>query len=372
MSEKQSARRKDGRFETTAAFVHHLLRQTPRLAFDPAFTPDQFRAWQRAVRRRLRTLLAFPSPPPQPAPRLIAEHPRDGYRLQQWELYPEPCSVVPFLMLVPDTATEKTPAPAVLCFPGSEQPKEALAGEPWPGPWKNRFGEHNFMARHFVRAGFVALAFDNPGTAALADPDRSDWRRQSELLIWLGRTYEGLSTFQKFQALQWVRTLPCVDRRRIAACGHSLGAKPALLLGVLSDAVRAVIWNDHASSWHGQTVATNLKPVAPWHYIPEFILWFDYLDLMCALAPKPFLITEGGVLADHARIRKAYALNNAARNLRVSFMPHFVSPAARCRRRPPEGIDSDTYAVHANFDGDHYFKDDVAVPWLAKHLGKKP
>jgi hypothetical protein len=115
-----------------------------------------------------------------------------------------------------------------------------------------------------------------------------------------------------------------------------------------------------------QPLATNLTPVAPWHYIPDFALRFDYVDLMCSLAPKAFLITEGGRIPDHARIRKAYALHEAGANLKISFMPNFADPAKRCRRKMPEGIDAEQYAMYANYDADHYFKDRVAVPWLRK------
>ena len=363
---KRSDGREDGRLETTAGFVQHLLREPPRLAFQPGWSRAEFEEWQGRVRRKLRQVLAFPKVAPQPAPKLIHEARREGYRLQKWELYPEPASVVPFLMLVPDGVSAARPAPTVMCFPGSEQPKESLCGEPWEGGWKNKFGEHNLMALHFVRAGYVAVAFDNPGTAALFDPERSDWRRQSAHLIWLGRTYEGLSTFQKMAGLKWLRTLPFVDRQRIAVCGHSLGAKPALLMGVLDTRLAAVVWNDQASDWRERIVTLNMKPVAPWHYIPGFIRWFDYIDLMCALAPRPLLITEGGHLKDHARIRRAYALCAAARQVKVSFMPNFADPSRRSRRKTPEGIDAATYATYANYDGDHYFKDEVAAPWLAK------
>ena len=360
--------RPDGRFATTPGFVHHLLSQRPKLAFDPDATLAQFRAWKRKVKRKLRELLAFPEVPPQPEPKLIAESPRDGYRLQQWELYPEPRCVVPFLMLIPDSASAASPAPAVLCIPGSQQPKEALCGEPWDSPWQNRFGEHNFIAKHFVRAGFVAVAFDNPGTANLSDPRNRSHARNAEHLIWIGRTYEGLSTFQKAVALGWLKGLDFVDGRRIAACGHSLGAKPALLLGVLESSIRAVIWNDFASDWRVRDLVTNLSPIALWHYVPSFATWFDYMDLMAALAPTPLLITEGGRLDDQARIRKAYALNDAVRNLKVTFMPNFQDPAKRNRRKIPEGVRNEDFGTYANYDGDHYFKDDVAVPWLCTML----
>ena len=121
--------RPDGRFITTGGFLaHHFKNHKPKLAFNPRFTPAEATAWRKQVRARLKKVLAFPRVPKQPAPKLISSDMRDGYTLQRWELYPEPFCVVPMLMLIPDTATAKKPAPGVLCLPGSDHPKEFLAG----------------------------------------------------------------------------------------------------------------------------------------------------------------------------------------------------------------------------------------------------
>lgn len=353
----------------TALFVERLMRRPPELAFDARMEPARLPAWRAQVRRRLREVLALPRVPAQPPPRLVGEEPRPGYRLQRWELYPEPLSVVPFLVLVPDSASRATPAPAVLCFPGSGHPKEMLCGEPWEGDFVNQRGEREHMALHFARAGFVAAAFDNPGTASLLDPSRPDWRRQADHLAWLGRSYEALCVFQRRAALAWLRRRPFVDPRRLAVCGHSLGAKPALLMGVLDDGIRAVIWNDMAGNWRERDVLMGLQPAPPWHYIPGFARWFDYIDLMCALAPTPLLITEGGVLKDHAHIRKAYGAAGCPAAVRITFMPSFRDPRTRWRGRPPSPMDAAAYARYANYDSDHYFKGDVAVPWLCRLFG---
>ncbi|MDG2128254.1 MAG: alpha/beta hydrolase family protein, partial [Fuerstiella sp.] len=88
--------RPDGRHVSTRGFVQHLVRNArPRLAFNPHFTPEEFQAWQTQVRARMRELLSFPETPQQPAPRRLWAKEREGYRLEKWELYPEPGSVVP-------------------------------------------------------------------------------------------------------------------------------------------------------------------------------------------------------------------------------------------------------------------------------------
>ena len=363
--------RPDGRFVSTAGWVHRELKgMQPALAFDPSFTRKQFAAWRGKVRRKLRELMALPNVGPQPAPKKVRTVRRDGYELQRWELYPEPGSVVPVLLLVPDGVSKSNQAGAVICLPGSSKPKEFLAGEKWREPLENPWGDCQHMALHFVRRGCVALAMDNPSTGELDEPLAPDWRRQSWELIWLGRPYECLSVFHKLIALKWLKSLGFVDNKRIAACGHSLGAKPALHLGVLDPSLRAVVWNDNAANWRIRQVVRNIESVAPWHYIPGFVRWFDYMDLMAAMAPRPLLITEGGRGEDLRRIRRAYALAGAPGNFKVSYMPNFAKASARKLdgKKMPEGLTAEQYARYANYDGDHYFKANVAVPWACKVL----
>jgi len=95
--------RDDGRFLPTAAFVHKSLQTLqPKLAFRPDMTREAFPAWQQAVREKLLELMCFPEVRGQPEPKRIWSQARQGYRLERWEAYPEPYSVVPFLLLVPD------------------------------------------------------------------------------------------------------------------------------------------------------------------------------------------------------------------------------------------------------------------------------
>ena len=144
--------RPDGRFVSTVGFVHaHLRDLKPKLAFDPAMSAHDFPAWREAVREKLRRLMCFPDVSEQPPPRQLWCEQREGYELQKWEAYPEPLSVVPFLVLVPDGLSEA--APAVLCSPGSAMSKESLAGELEPDGSKSSHPhwDRNRMAWWYAR-----------------------------------------------------------------------------------------------------------------------------------------------------------------------------------------------------------------------------
>ena len=368
--------REDGRFLQTAAFLHRYLQSLqPKLAFRSEMTRQEFPAWQKAVRDRLLELMCFPGVHGQPAPKRVWTEARPGYRLERWEAYPEPYSVVPYLLLVPDGVSPRSPAPAVMCFPGSTGSKETLAGEPeLPGsgaPDKTKWSD-NRMAYHYARRGLVAAAFDSPATNELASP-LLEREPLALCAMWMGRSYESVSVFQKACVLRWLAEQPFVDARRVATSGHSLGAKPADILAVLyPELVRAVVHNDFVCHWQERAVAMNLYNPGAHQVVPGIFQWFDYTDLEASLAPRPLLFTEGGRPSQIAKIRQAYAMTGAPDAVRLYHYEKYEEPASRRRddAKLPVGISSEQYFAHAYVDAArHRFRPHRAVPWLAEVFG---
>ena len=370
--------RDDGRFVQTAGFLHKYLQTLrPRLAFREGMTRQEFTSWQQKVREKLLELMCFPDVPPQPEPKRIWSQARDKYRLERWEAYPEPYSVVPFYLLVPDCVSQQSPAPGVLCFPGSTHSKELLAGEPEQGatavPTDPKWPD-NRMAYHYARRGLVAVAVDSPATNELASPLRQR-EPMSLCALWMGRSYEAISVFQKACLLQWLARQPLVDARRIATSGHSLGAKPADILGVLyPELVRAVVHNDFVCHWQERAVAQNLDAPGAHQTVPGIFQWFDYTDLEASLAPRPLLFNEGGRPNQIAKIRRAYQLCGAADVVQVYHYEKYADPKSRTldAAELPIGISGERYFEYAYVDAArHRFRPNHAVPWLAKVLAKQ-
>ncbi len=386
--------RPDGRHVSTRGFVQHLVRNaSPRLAFNPDFTPEEFQAWQTQVRARMRELLSFPETPQQPAPRRLWAKDREGYRLEKWELYPEPGSVVPYLVLIPRGAKPEQPVPAIMCFSGSSDTKENLAGEPPLHPAfkpKDRshagvqHGERNQQALQFVKAGLVAVAVDHPGNGELSDLAKfrgttmDDRNTLARYLIDFGRDYISLSVFQKRQILDWLRARPYVDADRVALSGHSLGTEPLLAMAVIDPQIQGIVWNDFlCPNIERAKVATRpntrgIRPPANWlgHCVPGMWEWFDYPDLVAAFAPRPLILTEGGPKHSLDLVRKAYEIAGAPENVSVHHYPRYSDPANRRDGKPiSEGLGEMEWLDHANVDVPrHYFKGYLAVPWLTKQF----
>ena len=138
-----------------AANLERLRNIRPALSFNLDFSRKEYMEWQAKVRAKFLERLQLPPVTKQPEPRMLWEKQREGYLVQKWEFFPEDWSVVTVLILIPDEVSESSPAPAVLCFPGSAQSKEFLAGEellPHPNCASAKFPDRNCMAKHYAQA----------------------------------------------------------------------------------------------------------------------------------------------------------------------------------------------------------------------------
>ena len=83
--------REDGRFVSSRGFVHSLLKNMcPEYAFNENFTKDEMLVWQAKVQESMKELMKHPDVHNLPAPQLVEQIQRDGYRVEKWEAYPLP------------------------------------------------------------------------------------------------------------------------------------------------------------------------------------------------------------------------------------------------------------------------------------------
>ena len=367
----------------TDLFVQHLYKDKPgKLRFDPEKirTKEEFDAWKEQVREKAYELMQFPEDAyEKPEVRFLFSRQRDGYRVEKYEISPEPELWIPFLLLVPDTVSTKNKAPGVLCFPGWDVPKEMLCGEE---SMNLGYGEpvseisypfSNAMALRYVRKGMVALACDNMGTC---EQEGLYDRQQFALkMIFKGRNYVGLSVFCRWAMFNWLAEQDYVDENRMGLAAHSLGTETSMFLALLEPRVKAVSHNDFMSD-NEQRIISCFPPEefmfgGHIHIVPSMHKWFSFPDLIAAFAPKPMLLSEGGVQEDLERIGKAYALAGAPDNYQYVHYPEFQDPANRkLDYQPiPEGITNEEYFRYANVVPEHhYYKTEICIPWMEKAL----
>ena len=333
--EKNFAPRADGRYVCTMAAHMAMLRDLqPRLALPENLTEESFATWQQEVKDTLRKQLRMPQVGPQPAPVKLSVVQREGYRVEKWEFYPDDYTVVPFLALVPDSATEETPAPAVMCYLGSTENKEFAAGEPLlahPNCQENQ-GASPF-AQEYAQNGLVAFVFDTPGIgecSVLANPELG--ATQSYIreilchgLLETGIGYVGLTVFQRLQFLNWLDTFPYADQDKLAIAARDLGAESAIAVGLLDARIKAIVYGDVLRDARHHYIAATEQPgpimaqdVGKWHTLPGKMMTYGYQDLCAAFAPRHLRLCGGSNEEIVNTVRRAYTFCNADDALSVS------------------------------------------------------
>ena len=385
------SKRSDGRHTSTMAAFMERLRNTPAsLALAEEYDAETYEAWRIALKRRVGELLRLDffevEAKRQPTPMLISRVRREGYTVERWELYPDDYSVVPFLALIPDGASKEKPVPAVMCFPGSTFSKEFLAGEPLldvANCHMQNYPDRNRMALYIVKAGMAAFAFDNPETAECSLPveREGDYGGKARVqlchgLLQSGLSYFGLSTAQKLCALDFIKTLPYVDKERLGVSAHSLGCDDAMHVALLRDEIRAVVFNDLVADARQRYYATTeyeeakmINDVGAWHVVPGAYMNYDRTDILAALAPRWLALNEGGAQYYLDKIRRAYDKMGVSERLQITHYPKYTNPESRSKQYLPplSGLSGEGYFEFTNTDApDHSYREEPSVRLLKK------
>ena len=329
----------------------------PRLTFkSETMTADSFPKWQAEMSKAMAALMKHPEKQAA-APVLESSEKKDGYTLERWLSYPLEGSVVPFIVMVPDS----TSGMAALCIPGFGQTKELLASERGMG--------HEFMKR-----GVIAVVVDNPSCGELNDNGVNDYVISSRFLLEMGWSWLGLASWQDRVILDWMKTDKRVDPDNIIVSGFSLGTEPLMVLGLLDPSIKAFVYNDFLCRTRERALTMN-KPdkngYRPFpnnieHLIPGFLAEFDFPDIVAALAPRKVICTEGGMDRDFRIIGEAFALAGAPEAFEAYHYPKYSDPKDRVYLdEMPNGIDRDEFFRLANVDPpSHGFKVGLVDKWL--------
>jgi len=261
-----------------------------------------------------------------------------------------------------------------------------LAGEKEinPGFGDSTFYEKNKMALHYVKIGLIAVAVDNPASGEASDIEKVsgnknyDYISVSRGLLELGWSYLGYTSFVDMHVLNWMKTQKYIDNSKIIVSGFSLGTEPLMVLGVLDTTIYAFVYNDFLCRTRERalvltkpdSIGRRPVPNSIRHLVPDFWRYFDFPDLVCALAPRPIICTEGGLDRDFDLVKKAYKLARKEDNVQLYHYPKYLEQKSRSILKVlPEGIDASTYFKLVNVDPPmHYFKEELIKPWLKNKL----
>jgi hypothetical protein len=143
-------------------------------------------------------------------------------------------------------------------------------------------------ALHLVRRGYITLC---PECYILKDPD--GWAAgQAKVLEKRRPGWTGLGkmTFDASRCVDFLETLPTVDKDRIGCLGFSLGAKEVLYAMAFEHRYKVGVFNEggiglRMSNWTDSWYLTEKFK----RHIPEM----EHHQLLALIAPRPFLVLGG-------------------------------------------------------------------------------
>jgi dienelactone hydrolase len=224
---------------------------------------------------------------------------RKAYDKEKWTGYEVVLDVFPDviaygILLLPKDLKEGEKRPVVVCQHGLEgRPQDTIEG--------NNPAYHDFAAK-LAERGFITFAPQNLYIGQ--DKFRTLQRKANPL----GKTLFSIIVPQHQQIINWLKTLPNVDPKRIGFYGLSYGGKTAMRVpAIVTDYCLSI-----CSADFGEWVWKNASTRSPYSYvwtgeyeIFEFDLGstFNYAEMAALIAPRPFMVERGhfdGVEPDEA------------------------------------------------------------------------
>jgi hypothetical protein len=265
----------------------------PYPVLPPLHSLDQWKS-QREVLREEWTQVLGPCPDNCAlAPETISREDAGDHTRLRVRYMTEPGARAEAFLLVPKALA--SPAPAAVVFHATTdnnilQPV-GLADDPT-----------RHLGFQLVRRGFVVLCprnfiygyGENLDTADLTRRRTAeDWRAAVERLLsrhprWTGM---GKMLWDAMRSVDYLSSLPEVNRKAIASVGHSLGGKEALYLHSFDERIAASI----ASEAGIGMFFTNWN--SPWYLgsqVNEVGFSRNHHELLALAAPRPFLLIGGG------------------------------------------------------------------------------
>lgn len=201
--------------------------------------------------------------------------------------------------------------PVVVCQHGLEGIPEDVYND---DPKSKAFAPYKAFALRLAEQGFVTFAPHNPYRGQDA------FRTLQRKLNPLGKTLFSVIIGQHQRILEWLKTQPYADSRRIAFYGLSYGGKSAMRIpAILTDYCLSICSGDF-NEWVRKCVSSDM----PMSYIHthEYEIWewnmgrtFNYAEMAGLIAPRPFMVERGhndGVGMDEwvnyefAKVRRLY------------------------------------------------------------------
>jgi dienelactone hydrolase len=214
------------------------------------------------------------------------------------------------VLLLPKDLKPGEKRPVVVCQHGLEGvPRDTI-----DGPENDGYRAYKSFAAQLAERGFIVFAPHNPYRG------RDLFRVLQRKANPLGVSLFSVILSQHEQILNWLETLPFVDKERIGFYGLSYGGKTAMRVPALLERYALSICSADFNEW----IKKNATVHSPYSYLftgeyemPEFNLGrtYNYAEMAALIAPRPFMVERGhddGVAPDEwvayefAKVKRFY------------------------------------------------------------------
>jgi dienelactone hydrolase len=309
--------------------------------FEPPANADAWRAQRPQVLRKVVESLGDLSPRPSPQKaRVVSRELRNDYTLERVAIDNGVDGEISALLLIPEKRQQ--PAPAILWLHSSTPDKNQVITP-------NTNGGEEPLGEAWVRAGYVVFApdaywhGDRAGTGPAGAAERTSEEHQSlfKFHLWMGRTLWGMFVRDDQIALDYLRSRPEVDAKRIGATGMSMGSTRAWWLAAVDERVTATVGIACLTRYQNLIAHGQLRQHGVYYFTNGLLKHFDSEAVVALIAPRAALFLTGeldagspadGIRVIEQQVSKVYAASGAPEKFRSVLYPetgHAVTPTMR-------------------------------------------
>jgi dienelactone hydrolase len=200
---------------------------------------------------------------------------------------------------------------------------------------------HHGGALALAKNGYVTLTIGFRGFGYLGAPVKTNHQLVAYNALLGGSFYKALISKDIKYALDFLQSLPEVDRQRIGITGVSYGGEMAVTYAALDERIKVVVFQGFGGSVGAQQGIDRTWSDIPYytHMIPGQNTYLLQEDFFSLIAPRPLLGVKGN--RDYAGdqrlfsqvVGKVYETFNASSLFRFEIVPggheYFIQPAIR-------------------------------------------
>ena len=267
-----------------------------RLAFR-AKNQREATAWQKQLRAKVTELLGgFPETRSPLNAKTLEVTDFPTYRRERFTFESRPGMGVLAYLLTPVKAQQ--PLPAVVCVPGHGRGVDDIIGVDEYGKLRDtKEGYQHDFALQAVEHGMAAVAIE-----PMAFGCRRDARTAAKGLgtsacqpvagaaLLLGETMIGWRVYDVMRLIDWIRTRPELDSKRVGCMGISGGGTCTLFASALDLRIRAAMVSGYLNTFRDSIMSLSHCMD---NYVPGILNWAEMYDVAGLVAPRPMLAESG-------------------------------------------------------------------------------